>query len=137
MQASIVIITTAAGKLQDDTASDSLDPAVTLWLVYAFLSVAVSGTLLALSYLIPTVLPAARLSQIAPRALPAEVERLCAIKGINVTKDTKEDEDADKSMTPRWINNEGMTLSENIGRWSVRGIGNGIDVEEPNRRAIA
>ena len=96
MQASIVIITTAAGKLQDDTASDSLDPAVTLWLVYAFLSVAVSGTLLALSYLIPTVLPAARLTQIAPRALPAEVDRLCAIKGINVTKDTKEDEDADE-----------------------------------------
>ena len=49
----------------------------------------------------------------------------------------KEDEDADKSMTPRWINNEGMTLSENIGRWSVRGIGNGVGVEEPNRRAMA
>ena len=43
MQASIVIITTAAGRLQDLSKSDSLDPAVSLWLAYAFLSVAVSG----------------------------------------------------------------------------------------------
>ena len=55
----------------------------------------------------------------------------------NKDANPKEDEDADKSMTPRWINNEGITLSENIGRWSVRGIGNGTDVEDPNRRAIA
>lgn len=82
VQASIVIITTAAGKLQDDSKSDSLDPAVTLWLVYAFLSVAISGGMLLASYFIPTVLPAARLSQVAPRDLPMEINKLSALKGI-------------------------------------------------------
>lgn len=82
MQASIVIITTAAGKLQDDTASDSLDPAVTLWLAYAFISVAVSGVLLIVSYSAKNFLPAARLSQISPSALPAEVERIATAKGL-------------------------------------------------------
>ncbi|KAJ3479652.1 hypothetical protein NLI96_g8903 [Meripilus lineatus] len=86
VQASIVIITTAAGKLQDDTSNNSLDPAVTLWLVYAFLSVLISGILLSLSYLTPTMLPAARLSQIAPKELPAEVDRLCEKKGIVYNK---------------------------------------------------
>ena len=83
VQASIVIITTAAGKLQDDTASDSLDPAVTLWLVYAFLSVAVSGILLILSG--TSVLPAGRLSQVQPRLLDKEVERLLRKKGFQVS----------------------------------------------------
>ena len=86
VQASIVIITTTAGKLQDDTSDDSLDPAVTLWLVYAFLSVAISGALLLLSYTMPTLLPAARLSQITPRSLPDEVDLLCARKGIVYNK---------------------------------------------------
>lgn len=92
VQASIVIITTAAGKLQDDTKSNSLDPAVTLWLVYAFLSVAISGTLLVLSYTAKKSLPAARLSQIAPSALSAEVERLARVKGLVQDKQTKEKE---------------------------------------------
>ena len=82
VQASIVIITTAAGKLQDDSKSDSLDPAVTLWLVYAFLSVAISGGMLLASYFMPTILPAARLSQVAPRDLPMEIDKLSALKGI-------------------------------------------------------
>ncbi|KAI0791011.1 MFS general substrate transporter [Abortiporus biennis] len=82
VQASIVIITTAAGKLQDDSPTNSLDPAVTLWLVYAFLSVAVSGSLLLASYVSPTFLPAARLSQINPRAMAAEADKLCRLKGI-------------------------------------------------------
>lgn len=77
-----MIITTAAGKLQDDSKSDSLDPAVTLWLVYAFLSVAISGGMLLASYFIPTILPAARLSQVAPRDLPMEIDKLSALKGI-------------------------------------------------------
>ncbi|EIN05923.1 MFS general substrate transporter [Punctularia strigosozonata HHB-11173 SS5] len=76
VQASIVIITTAAGKLQDDTASNSLDPAVSLWLAYAFISVAVSGTMLAIAQFAPALLPAARLSQVRPSRLPEEVDRL-------------------------------------------------------------
>lgn len=94
VQASIVIITTAAGKLQDDTANNSLEPAISIWLAYAFMSVAVSGGMLAISYLRPTLLPASRLSQIAPRDLPAEVERLARLQGIQEIKalDSKEEE---------------------------------------------
>ncbi|TFK82833.1 MFS general substrate transporter [Polyporus arcularius HHB13444] len=93
VQASIVIITTAAGRLQDLSPTDSLDPAVTLWLVYAFLSVAVSGFMLAMSYLAPNTLPAARLSQIAPRDMPAEIDKLARAQGIVVRKPDPADED--------------------------------------------
>lgn len=34
------------------------------------------------SYFIPTILPAARLSQVAPRDLPMEIDKLSALKGI-------------------------------------------------------
>lgn len=76
VQASIVIITTAAGKLQDDTANDSLDPAVTLWLVYAFVCTAVSGALWVVANWFPTLLPAARLSQVKPSRMQEEVRML-------------------------------------------------------------
>ncbi|CAA7261924.1 unnamed protein product [Cyclocybe aegerita] len=84
VQASIVIITTAAGKLQDDTPNNSLDNAVTLWLAYAFMSVVISGALL-VSASFPSAawcLPAARLAQVAPRKLPQEVARLMAWKEL-------------------------------------------------------
>ncbi|OCB85865.1 MFS general substrate transporter [Sanghuangporus baumii] len=108
VQASIVIITTAAGKLQDDTPSDSLDGAVTLWLIYAFLSVAVSGTLLVISS--TSLLPAARLSQVQPRLLDVEIERLLRKKGMGKIDglDMKQEEKRLKSPVPgreglRWI----------------------------------
>lgn len=92
MQASIVIITTAAGKLQDDTKNNSLDNAVTIWLVYAIISVIISGGLLIASW--TNYLPAASLSQVAPRMLPAEVERLSEIRGLPpVLDETKDDDD--------------------------------------------
>nr|VWP01720.1 Cytochrome P450 monooxygenase CYP52X1 [Ganoderma boninense] len=92
VQASIVIITTAAGRLQDLSATDSLDPAVSLWLAYAFLSVAVSGFMLIMAYMAPNLLPAARLSQVAPRDLPEAVDKLARAKGIVVPKtDPSED----------------------------------------------
>ena len=92
VQASIVIITTAAGRLQDLSATDSLDPAVSLWLAYAFLSVAVSGFMLIMAYAAPNLLSAARLSQVAPRDLPAAVDKLAQAKGIVVPKrDPSED----------------------------------------------
>ncbi|KAI0331369.1 MFS general substrate transporter [Cubamyces sp. BRFM 1775] len=93
VQASIVIITTAAGKLQDLSPTNSLDPAVTLWLVYAFISVAISGFMLIMSYAAPNVLPAARLSQVSPRELPDEVEKLARNQGIVVRKPAPEEED--------------------------------------------
>ncbi|KAI0369350.1 MFS general substrate transporter [Pilatotrama ljubarskyi] len=92
VQASIVIITTAAGRLQDLSPTDSLDPAVTLWLVYAFASVAISGFMLLMSYYAPNTLPAARLSQVAPRDMPEEVEKLARHQGIVVRKPDPEDE---------------------------------------------
>ncbi|KAI0673172.1 MFS general substrate transporter [Trametes maxima] len=92
VQASIVIITTAAGKLQDLSPTDSLDPAVTLWLVYAFLSVAISGFMLLMSHFAPNTLPAARLSQVAPRDLPDEVERLARNQGIVIHKPGPDEE---------------------------------------------
>ena len=94
VQASIVIITTAAGKLQDDTKDNSLEPGVSLWLAYAFISVVISGGLLLVSYLKPDLLPAARLSQINPQSVPAEVDRLAERAGITVSK-----ENLDEGMT--------------------------------------
>lgn len=87
VQASIVIITTAAGKLQDDSKDDSLEPGVSLWLAYAFISVFISGGLLIVSYLKPDLLPAARLSQINPQSVPAEVQRLAERARITVSKE--------------------------------------------------
>ncbi|KAJ4467249.1 MFS general substrate transporter [Lentinula aciculospora] len=98
VQASIVIITTAAGKLQDDTANNSLDPAVTLWLIYAFICTAVSGGLWVIANWIPTLLPAARLSQVKPSKMQEEVKILLAkgASGSNIDirgRDEEEKED--------------------------------------------
>ncbi|KAJ3751408.1 MFS general substrate transporter [Lentinula detonsa] len=94
VQASIVIITTAAGKLQDDTANDSLDPAVTLWLVYAFICTAVSGALWVTANWFPTVLPAARLSQIKPSKMQEEVRILLA-RGAGGSYSGSDEDDKD------------------------------------------
>ncbi|KAL5520380.1 hypothetical protein ACEPAG_9604 [Sanghuangporus baumii] len=127
VQASIVIITTAAGKLQDDTPSDSLDGAVTLWLIYAFLSVAISGTLLVISS--TPLLPAARLSQVQPRLLDVEIERLLRKKGMGKIDglDMKQDEKRLKSPVPgreglRWIFLAAATGIIFIG-WIMFGMG--------------
>ncbi|KAH9916238.1 MFS general substrate transporter [Amylocystis lapponica] len=135
VQASIVIITTAAGKLQDDTRDDSLGPAVSLWLAYAFIAVAIAGTLLALSYLAPAALPAARLSQIAPRKLGAEVARLCALTGTVCEEKEKEKgaEDAKRAermlKAPeaewewvRWVS-AGVAVVIVVIAWIVFGLG--------------
>ncbi|KAI5122677.1 hypothetical protein M0805_007937 [Coniferiporia weirii] len=126
VQASIVIITTAAGKLQDDTPSDSLDNAVTLWLIYAFISVAISGALLVVSW--TEILPAARLAQVQPRLLKGEVERLIRKKGLEDPRmDVTEKEKLLKSPVPgreglRWI-----FLGASIGiigvGWIMFGLG--------------
>ncbi|EJD04962.1 MFS general substrate transporter [Fomitiporia mediterranea MF3/22] len=132
VQASIVIITTAAGKLQDDTPSDSLDPAVTLWLVYAFLSVAVSGVLLLLSR--TTLLPAARLSQVQPRLLDDEVERLMRKKGLEklASGDMKQEEKRLKSPVPGREGVRWLFLAASVGiifiGWTMFGLGVGWGV---------
>ena len=118
VQASIVIITTAAGKLQDDTKSDSLDPAVTLWLIYAFISVLISGLLLLISK--TTWLPAAYLSQLPPRDLPAEVERIAKLRGIEgkaVKKDSDSEQDVDEINEKEKILKSPASGKEGIRWW--------------------
>ena len=141
VQASIVIITTAAGRLQDLSATDSLDPAVSLWLGYAFISVAVSGFMLSMAYLAPNVLPAARLSQIAPRDLPEAVDRLAAARGLTVPKtdpaedglsETKQKEKILKSpkVTAGWIPwaYSAASLAVILIGWIMFGLGVGWGV---------
>jgi hypothetical protein len=90
-----VIITTAAGKLQDLSHS-SLDPGVTLWLSYAGASVVISGILLVLTWtrIGQKLLPAARLAQVAPGDLGDEIdllwEDLDEIKSPNLSRKHKE-----------------------------------------------
>ncbi|KAJ7479775.1 MFS general substrate transporter [Mycena latifolia] len=130
-QASIVIITTAAGKLQDLSATDSLDPAVTLWLSYAAASVAVSGGLLVVSY--TTLLPAARLSQVKPALLEDEIERLWSSRQADRSVDDLEDvepkyrESILKSplsarMGGRWLY-AGLSLVVIVLGWIMFGLG--------------
>ncbi|KAH7882231.1 MFS general substrate transporter [Phlebopus sp. FC_14] len=78
VQGSIVVIVTVAGKLQDLSPTSSLSGAVTVWVVYAFVSVLVSGVLFACCYTTQGKrwLPAARLAQVRPAKLESEVEVL-------------------------------------------------------------
>ncbi|KAL0952412.1 hypothetical protein HGRIS_006686 [Hohenbuehelia grisea] len=100
VQGSIVIITTAAGRMQD-LAHNSLDPTIKLWLAYGFLSAIISGSLFLTAYLPigQRLLPAARLAQVAPSKLDKEVERLAAKLGVTGREDVygkqKGDEDGD------------------------------------------
>ncbi|EMD35156.1 hypothetical protein CERSUDRAFT_85860 [Gelatoporia subvermispora B] len=125
VQASIVIITTAAGRMQDLSATDSLDPAVTLWLVYAFVSVAISGTLLFVSYAWPAALPAARLSQVSPRDKPDEIRRLAEKKGVNALVKAAEETDE-----PKLKQKERLLKTPTVGtavlRWIYSAIALGI-----------
>lgn len=131
-----MIITTAAGKLQDDTPSNSLDNAVTLWLVYAFVCVAISGALLVVSW--TNILPAARLSQVPPSQLADEVDRLALLKGISLDKNSddfdevKEKEKLLKSPAPGREGLRWLFLVASVGivfiGWTMFGLGVGWGV---------
>ncbi|KAG1775533.1 MFS general substrate transporter [Suillus placidus] len=99
VQGSTIIIVTATGKLQDLSPTDSLESTVTVWLVYAFVSVLISGVLLGACYtsLGQRYLPAARLSQVRPEHVEREVERLWELRRHKVTEEGKRDE----SVTPK------------------------------------
>lgn len=117
-----MIITTAAGKLQDLSPTDSLDPAVTLWLSYAAASVAVSGGLLAVSY--TTLLPAAYLSQVKPSLLDPAIQRLWTVR--QVARSADEEEDVDPKYRESILKSP---LSAHMGgRWVYAGISVGIIV---------
>ncbi|KAG1732634.1 MFS general substrate transporter [Suillus paluster] len=99
VQGSIVIIVTVAGKLQGLSPTNSLQSAVTVWLVYAFACVLISGALLLACYTSfgKRYLPAARLSEMQPKHLEREVEKLWELRLHTVTEEGKRDE----SMTPK------------------------------------
>lgn len=99
IQGSVIIILTATGKLQDSSPTDSLEGAMTVWLVYAFVSVLISGVLLGACYtsLGQYYLPAVRLSQVRPKHIEREVERLWELRQDRVTEEGKRNE----SVTPR------------------------------------
>ncbi|KAG1728444.1 MFS general substrate transporter [Suillus lakei] len=99
VQGSVVIIVTVAGKLQDLSPTDSLESATTVWLMYAFACVLISTMLLGACYTSFGLqyLPAARLSQVRPKHLEREVERLWELRWHTVT----EEGESDKSVTPK------------------------------------
>jgi hypothetical protein len=126
-----VIITTAAGKLQDLSAADSLDPAVTLWLSYAIASVAVSGGLLAVSY--TTLLPAAHLSQVKPALLDLSIQRLWSERQVAHGADETADVDpkyresilkspVNPHMGWRWVY-AGLSVGIIVLGWIMFGLG--------------
>jgi hypothetical protein len=126
-----VIITTVAGKLQDLSATDSLDSAVTLWLSYAIASVAVSGGLLAVSY--TTLLSAAHLSQVEPALLDLSIQRLWSERQAAHGADETEDVDpkyresilkspANPRMGWRWVY-AGLSVGIIVLGWIMFGLG--------------
>jgi hypothetical protein len=110
VQASIVIITTAAGKLQDDSPNASLDPAVTLWLIYAFIGTGISAALWITANWLPNVLPAARLAQVKPSKLEHEVEAMLTKRGL--TQPTVNGHSLDESHIEGIINDDGLNVQE-------------------------
>jgi len=128
VQASIVIITTAAGKLQDMSPDDSLDSAVSLWLAYAFICVAISGALLLASYMYPALLPAARLSEVPPRALPAEVESLCEKRGLVILKEDLAGDSEINEIKEKEKRLKAPSPSLGWARWTCLGMGAAVIV---------
>ncbi|KAH7910570.1 MFS general substrate transporter [Hygrophoropsis aurantiaca] len=96
VQASIVIIVTVAGKLQDESPTSSLMNPVIMWLAYSAISVVAAGILLIACYtkVGKRLLPAARLSQVRPRDLAEEVDKLW-----NSTRATREHQSVDLERT--------------------------------------
>ncbi|KAG2156940.1 MFS general substrate transporter [Suillus bovinus] len=97
IQGSVIIIVIATGKIQDQSPNDTLVDAVTVWLAYAFVSVLISGALLGACYtsLGQRYLPAVRLSQVRPKHVESEVERLWELRRHTVM----EEGPRDKSLT--------------------------------------
>ncbi|GJJ15297.1 hypothetical protein Clacol_009573 [Clathrus columnatus] len=120
VQASIVIITTAAGKIQDDSGG-SLDNAISLWLAYGFASVAISGTLLIAGSSWWPILPAARLAQIPARRTAAEVERLDKLGPI-----PSEEKGSDENLKERSYNLKVINQNRGWVSWVMLGLSIGM-----------
>ncbi|KAF5347050.1 hypothetical protein D9758_011638 [Tetrapyrgos nigripes] len=82
LQGSIIIVTIASGKIQDDSPTNSLNDALGLWLAYAFICVAIAGVFYVLSFS-KSILPAAYLAQVKPSRLIDTVEDIYAKVGPN------------------------------------------------------
>ncbi|KAF5347045.1 hypothetical protein D9758_011633 [Tetrapyrgos nigripes] len=82
VQGSIIIVTIASGKIQDDSPTNSLNNALGLWLAYAFICVAIAGVFYVLSFS-KSILPAAYLAQAKPSRFIDTVEDIYAKVGPN------------------------------------------------------
>ncbi|GJJ11616.1 hypothetical protein Clacol_005852 [Clathrus columnatus] len=119
VQASIVIITTAAGKIQDDSGG-SLDNAISLWLAYAFASVVISSALLVAGSPWWPILPAARLAQVPAKNTIAEVERLDKLGSI------PSGEEGFKTLKERSYNLKIMGRNRGWVSWTMLALSIGI-----------
>ncbi|KAF8529563.1 MFS general substrate transporter [Hysterangium stoloniferum] len=123
VQASIVIITTAAGKIQDNS-HGSLNNAITLWLAYAFVCTAISGFLLLASTSWWPLLPAARLAQVNPRQVPREIAKLDGLGALSEA--TSNDDDASQSLKVRAYNLKVLDGRRAWLSWVMFGVSVGV-----------
>lgn len=88
------VVVTATGKIQDLSSTDSLEGTVMVWLAYVFVSVLISGALLSACHTLlgHRYLPAVRLSQVRPKYVEREVERLWELHRHTVTEEGPRDE---------------------------------------------
>ncbi|KAG1847655.1 MFS general substrate transporter [Suillus subalutaceus] len=125
VQASIIITVTATGKLQDLSSTGSLEGAVTVWLVYAFASVLISGMLLGACYTSwgQRYLPAVRLSQVRPRHVEREVERLWELRRYTVAEEGKRDESVMPKQKELTLKSPVPSSVSLYARWVALGAG--------------
>ncbi|KAG0706224.1 MFS general substrate transporter [Suillus ampliporus] len=125
IQGSIVIIVTVAGKLQGLSPTNSLESAVTIWLVYAFACVLVSGALLCACYTSfgKRYLPAARLSEVRPKHLEREVEKLWELRQHTITEEGKRDESVTLKEKEVSLKSAVPTSASLYARWVAAGAG--------------
>ena len=76
------------------------------------------------AYAIPTRLPAARLSQVAPRDLPAEVERLARLKGLSKPVDEGDDEFNETKAQEKIL--KSPTVTSPVFGWTFLAVSLGI-----------
>ncbi|KIM61696.1 hypothetical protein SCLCIDRAFT_25657 [Scleroderma citrinum Foug A] len=96
VEASAVIIITAAGMIQETSPTQSLDGTLTIWFYYSFMSLCLAGVLFAACHteLVKKKLPAARLAEVRPHYVEQEVERLWTmVAGRSVQERTSSAED--------------------------------------------
>lgn len=96
--------------------------------------------MLFIAYFYPTLLPAVRLSQVSPRALSTEVDKLCEKQGITLAKEDKDEDLSDTKVKEKLLKapvdgsaaNRWLFLIASVGvifiGWIMFGLGVGWGV---------